>query len=166
MSLSNFTTDVHGLSYIPTDLKFVGSLTSAGSEFIKGTWTAKTTNYAAYDSNLPESGANFANKSASFVGIFRIPARPDLKLTLSASNPVFNVANFSGQYDDGTNAILISSSNASPKVINISSANGVSVQFNEGVDTADVMKNSSKIAIFNRVTGMINYNDGSGESLK
>lgn len=166
LSLSNFSVDKSGGNYIPTDLKFVGSLTNAGSEFIKGTWTAKTTNYATYDNSLPESTTNFANKSASFVGIFRIPARPDLKLTLSASNPERNVANFSGQYEDGTNTILISSSNASPKVVNISSANGVSVQLNEGVNTADVMKNSSKIATIDRATGIITYNDGSFDSLK
>ncbi len=166
LSLSNFSTDKSGSNYIPTDLKFVGSFTNASSEFFNGTLTAKAANYAAYDSSLPDSATNFVKASGSFVGIFRIPARPDLKLTLSASNPEFNVANFSGQYEDGTNTILISSSNASPKVINIASANGVSVQFNEGVNSADVMKNSSKIATFDRATGIITYNDGSFESLK
>lgn len=166
LSLSNFSTDKNGSNYAPTDLKFIGSFTNASSEFFNGTLTAKAANYAAYDSSLTDSATNFVKASASFVGIFRIPNRPDLKLTLSASNPEFNLANFSGQYDDGTNTILISSSNASPKVINISSANGVSVQFNEGVNSADVMKNSSKIAIFDRATGIITYNDGSFESLK
>lgn len=166
LSLSNFSTDKSGSDYIPTDLKFVGSLTNASSEFFNGTWTAKTSNYADYYSNQADSAANFVKGSVSFTGIFRIPSRPDLTLTLSASNPAFESYVFTGQYDDGTNTILISSSNASPKVINISSANGVSVQFNEGANTADVMKNSSKIATFNRSTGIINYNDGSFESLK
>jgi hypothetical protein len=166
LSLNNFSADKSGLDYIPTDLKFVGSLTNAGSEFFNGTWAAKTTNFAAFDTSVPESVGNFVNKSASFVGIFRIPLRPDLKLTLSASNPEFNVANFSAQYEDGTNTILISGTNANPKVVNISSANGVSLQFSEGVNTVDVMKNSSKIATLDRSSGIISYNDGSGESLK
>ena len=166
LSLSNFSTDKNGSNYAPTDLKFIGSFTNASSEFFNGTLTAKASNYAAYDNSLTDSATNFVKASGSFTGIFRIPGRPDLKLTLSVYNPEFNLANFSGQYDDGTNTILISSSNASPKVINISSANGVSVQFNEGVNTADVLKNSSKIAVFDRATGIITYNDGSFESLK
>lgn len=166
LSLSNFSTDKNGSNYAPTDLKFIGSFTNASSEFFNGTLTAKASNYAAYDNSLTDSATNFVKASGSFTGIFRIPGRPDLKLTLSVYNPEFNLANFSGQYDDGTNTILISSSNASPKVINISSATGVSVQFNEGVNAADVMKNSSKIAVFDRATGIITYNDGSFESLK
>lgn len=165
LSLNNFSMDGASDNYAPTNLKFIGSFSNAGSEFFAGTFTAKTLNHASYNSSLPDSATNFVMSNVSFTGIVRIPNRPDLNLTLSSSNPSFESQVFSGQFDDGANTILINS-NSSPKVINISSSNGVSVRFSEGVNTADVMKNSSKIATFNRGTGIIDYTDGSFESLK
>lgn len=165
LSLSNFAADKTGGNYLPSTLRFVGSFTNAGSEFFTGAFTTKILNHAAYDSGLPDSTTNFIMNSVSFTGVVRIPSRPDLTLTLSSSNPAFKSEVFSGQYDDGANTILISS-NASPKVINISSSNGVSLRFSDDATTADVMKNSSKIATFNRDTGIITYTDGSFESLK
>jgi hypothetical protein len=62
--------------------------------------------------------------------------------------------------------LLISDSGASPKIINIASADGVSFQFVDGVNLSNVFKNGSKVAVFDRHTGIITYTDGSFESLK
>ncbi|MDO8653266.1 MAG: hypothetical protein Q7R66_13860 [Undibacterium sp.] len=166
LALNNFSADKSGNDYAPTDLKFVGSLNNGSSEFFNGTLTAKVSNFADVDSSIATTDTNFLKGSASFVGILRIAGRPDLKLSLSGHPVTSNSGAFTGQYEDGTNTILISDNGAMPKVINIASANGVSVQFNESVNVADVLKNGSKIASFDRSTGVITYTDGSFESLK
>ena len=166
LALNNFSTDKSGNDYAPTDLKFVGSLNNGSSEFFNGTLTAKVSNFADVDSSIATTDTNFLKGSVSFVGILRIAGRPDLKLSLSGHPVTSNSGAFTGQYEDGTNTILISDNGATPKVISIASANGVSVQFNESVNVADVLKNGSKIASFDRGTGVITYTDGSFESLK
>jgi hypothetical protein len=163
--LNNFTANKNS-DYVPADLKFTGSLSNGANEFFNGTLTAKVTNFADYNSDLSNSPTNFLKGNASFVGILRIANRPDLKLSISGAQNAYNAGSFSGQYEDGANTILISATDASPKVINIASANGVSVQFKEDVNVADVMKNTSKVGSFDRQTGIVTYTDGSFESIK
>lgn len=167
LALSNFSNDKSGSSFIPTDLKFVGKLTNDSSEFFNGTLTVKLPNYAAYNGNATDTATNFLNTEASFVGIFKIAGRPDLTLTLTGASPAFNSTDYGVQYTDGTNTITIVG-NESPgaQKLKISSADGISVQFVGTEDSADLMRNSNKIATFNRSTGIISYIDGSFESLK
>lgn len=166
LSLSNFSTDTtdSDSSYIPTDFKFVGSFTNASSEFFKGTLAVKATGYKAYNSSLPDSTDNFIQKDISLAGVFKIPARPALTLTLNGSNPSFGSESFNGQYDDGTSVVLFSATDKN--AVNISSANGVSLTLTKGATTADVMKDNSKIATVDLSAGMVNFTDGSFQSLK
>lgn len=169
LSLDDFSADKKSINVIPTSLKFVGSFNNAGAEFFNGTLIAKTSNYASYDSNAADSNENFLKASVSFAGIAKIPNRPDLKLSLSANNPMFNTQAFTGQYDDGANVIMVKTTNATTtgaQFVDISSANGVTVQFVSGATTINVKKNNSVIASFDQSTGMISYTDGSFESLK
>lgn len=166
LAMSNFSFDHSNSDYVPTDVKFVGSLNNGSSEFFNGTLTAHIADYASFDKSLVASDTNFVKLSASFVGILRIAGRPDLKLSLAGREIRNDAGAFTGQYEDGTNTILISDSGAVPKVISISSANGVSVQFKEEINVADVFKNGSKVASFDRSSGIITYTDGSFESLK
>jgi hypothetical protein len=163
--LNNFVLNAHK-DEVPADLKFTGSLSNGANEFFNGTLTAKISNFSDYNSDLSNSPTNFLKGNASFTGILRIANRPDLKLSISGAQNAYNAASFSGQYEDGANTILISATDASPKVINIASANGVSVQFKEDVNVADVMKNGSKVGSFDRQTGIVTYTDGSFESVK
>ncbi|MBI3286076.1 MAG: hypothetical protein HYZ65_14670 [Burkholderiales bacterium] len=166
LTLNNFSYDKSGSEYLPGDMQFVGTLSNGSAEFFKGSLTAHINNFSNFYSDQVKSATNFVNASVAFVGIARVAGRPDLKLSLNASSPAFDTILFNAQYEDGSNTLLINSSNASPKVINLASANGVAVQFKEDVDIADVMKNGSKVASFDRNTGIITYIDGSFESLK
>lgn len=164
LALNNFVSDKSS-NYIPTDMKFTGSLNNGSTEFFNGVLTAKVVNFADVDSSLPNSVSNAMLGNASFVGILRIKDRPDLKLSLSVSHTAFDTNLFTAQYEDGSNTLLLSGSDH-PKVINIASADGVSVQLKDGIDTADVMKNGSKVATFSRKTNLITYTDLTFESLK
>jgi hypothetical protein len=167
LSLNDFSANKKGNNVIPTSLKFTGSFSNAGAEFFNGTLTAKTSNYASYDDNVAESATNFMKASVAFTGIAKIPNRPDLSLTLSARNTAFESYAYSGQYDDGTNTILVNSADVTgARTVDVFSANGVSMQFIPGVNKVDVKKNNSIIASFNQSAGIINYTDGSFESLK
>jgi hypothetical protein len=166
LSLNNFSFDGSGSSYAPTDVKFVGSFSNAGAEFFKGTLTAKSLNYTQYQSSLPDSASNFLQTSASFVGVVKIPSRPDVSVSLAGGLSTSRTDFFTGEFNDGTNAILISRTAAAPAVTNLSSSNGLSMVLNDGVNVTDVFKNSSKIATYTRSSGVINYSDGSIETVK
>ncbi len=166
LSLNDFSSDKKNTNVIPTSLKFIGSFNNAGTEFFNGTLTAKTSNYASYDSNAVDSAENFLKASVALTGIARISNRPDLSLTVSARNIAFESYAYTGRYDDGSNTVLINSTSANPKELKITSSNGVSIQLKDGINTVNVMKNNSIIASFDQATGIINYIDGSGESLK
>ncbi len=165
--LATPTADKLGLNIIPTVARFTGSFSNGGIEFFNGALTATVFNYASYDRNAVNSAANFLNASVAFAGVAKIPGRPDLTLTLSATQPAFGKKAFSGQYSDGSNVILINSTNVTGvRIIDILSSNGVAMQFVDGVNQANVKKNNSIIATFNQSNGIINYVDGSFESLK
>lgn len=159
--------DKLGGNIIPTLVRFTGSFSNGGAEFFDGALTAQSFNYANYDGSAATTSANFVNASVSFTGSAKIPGHPDLALALRASQPAFNVAAFSGQYNDGSNIVLVNSTNATgTQIVNVLSTNGVAMRFVAGVNKVDVTKNDSIIASFNRATGLINYTDGSIESLK
>ncbi|MEB0135194.1 hypothetical protein QN362_07605 [Actimicrobium sp. CCC2.4] len=164
--MKDFSLDGSGLAYSPTDVKFSGNFTNASAEFFNGTLTAKATNYATYQSSVADSSSNFLKGSASFVGIVKIASRPDVSVSLASSVSAYNADSLTGQFDDGTNLILISSTKAQPGVLRLSSAKGLSMVLSDGVNVTDVFKNSSKIATYTRNSGVINYNDGSLETVK
>lgn len=166
LSLNNFLLDGSEQAYSPTELKFSGSFANRNAEFLKGTLIAKAANYADYNDNLPDSASNFLKVSVSFVGVIKIPQRPDVTVSLAGGVPAYNADFLTGQFDDGTNLILVSSTKAQPGVIRLSSANGLSMILDDGANVTDVFKNSSKIATFTRNSGVINYNDGSLETVK
>ncbi|GAA4017339.1 hypothetical protein [Actimicrobium antarcticum] len=166
LSMTNFSLDGSGLSYAPTELRFVGSFTNAGAEFFSGTLTAKTANYAQYQSSLPDSETNFLKGSAAFVGVFKAPSHADLSVSLAGSDIAFGLVAYSGRFDDGVNTILIDTTSAVPSVIKLTSSSGISLVLNGNANLGDVYKNSSKVATLDRSSGTISYSDGSFQSLK
>jgi hypothetical protein len=159
--------DKLGQNIIPTIVRFTGSFSNGGTEFFNGVLFSSVYNYATYDRNAVDSTTNFLKASISFDGIAKIPNRPELKLILNVSNPVFGTEAFYGEYNDGTNKIFINATDATgEKVIKVLTTNGVSMQFGAGAQKIDIMKNNSIVAYFDQSTGMINYADGTGESLK
>lgn len=167
LTMAKAMADKGGNDYMPTDVSFTGSLSTAGAEFFSGTLHFTQTGYAQFDSTLPESASNFVAKNATLVGKLSIKDRPTLGLSLSASNTAFHNSSLTGQYNDGSSLINFSvSDNGAAKVTQISSADGVSVSVKDGSETVEVTKGGVKVALLNTKSGHIDYADGSFESLK
>jgi hypothetical protein len=169
LSLNDFSPDKNGVNIIPTKLAFTGSFSNPNADIqsFSGTLIASTSNYATYDSNTVDSAMNFRKASITFAGTVKIPNRPELKLILNASNPAFGAQAFYGEYNDGTNDIIINATNGNGiQVVNVLTTNGVSMQFVTSAQTINVMNKNTVVASINTSSGMINYTDGSFESLK
>lgn len=166
LSLSNFSADVHGEQFAPNKVQLTGTLSNPRGEYFQGVYSSEVFNYQRYDSSAEQSATNFVTGSTSFSGSLKILTRPALTLTLAGRETGFGKTQFNGSYNDGRNVINIDGTNARPALVNLASAAGVSIKLKEGVVKVDVMKNNSKVAVLDTSTGMINYVDGSFESLK
>ncbi|WP_317204276.1 hypothetical protein [Janthinobacterium sp.] len=168
LTMTKAMADKGGHDYMPTDVSFTGSLSTASAEFFSGTLHFTQTGYAQFDSTLPESAANFVAKNATLVGKLSIKDRPTLGLSLNASNTAFHHSSLTGQYNDGSSLInfSVSDNGAATKVTLISSADGVTVSVKDGSETVEVLKGGVKVAVLNTKNGHIDYADGSFESLK
>jgi hypothetical protein len=169
LSLNEFSPDKNGVNIVPTKLAFNGSFSNPNADIqsFSGTLIASIPNYATYDSNTVDSAMNFRKASITFAGTVKIPNRPELKLILNASNPAFGAQAFYGEYNDGTNDIIINATSGNGiQVVNVLTTNGVSMQFVTSAQTINVMNKNTVVASINTSSGMINYTDGSFESLK
>lgn len=166
LSLRNFSTDKTGGRYIPAKVQFIGVFTNPDAEYFNGTFTTEVFDYAKYNSGAALSAANFLAGSASFTGTLKLSKRPTLTLSLSVRETGFKKTEFNGSYTDGSNVISIDGNNARRATVNIHSSAGISLRLVDGLGTANVMRNSSKVAVLNMLSGMIDYVDGSFESVK
>jgi len=163
--LSKFDTDKHGNRYLPNYAQFTGSFTNSRSENFNGVITAEASNYKNYDSAVTLSATNFVLANASFKGSLKIVSRPTLAVTFAARTTGYRINEFNATYNDGTNAISFDGDNSLPRTIHIASATGVTVTLVDGAKYLDVYKNNGKTALINTGTRMINYIDGSFETL-
>lgn len=166
LSLSHFSADKWDQGYGPNKLQFTGVFTNPSAEYFKGVFAVEIFNYDQYDSNGELTETNFATGSVSFTGTVKISGRPALTLSLAGRETGYKQTEFNGGYDDGSNAVSIAGNNARPAVVDIASATGISIKLQEGNIYADIMKNDDKVGYLNISTGVINYIDGSFESLK
>lgn len=166
--MAAFMADKTGFNYAPTKVTFSGTLSSGEAQFFSGTLSAEGAGYALYNASMPASSTNFVKLTTSLAGTFTIPARPPLTISFSASNDSFGSNKESVQYNDGTLVLNASrvDDGIAPAVISVSSADGVSFKIVAHSEVAYVMKDNAKLAIINLKTGIINYVDGSFESLK
>lgn len=167
LSLTKFATDKNGYKFHPTKVSFTGTLASNSAEFFSGTLTREEPNFATYDTTKPESSSNFNQEVVSMSGKITIPNRPALTLSVSATRKAIDTVDVIGQYNDGTTVINASVTNGTAgKTLTVSTPNGTSVTVVQGQEKADLTKDSVKVAVIDTSTGVINYVDGSFESLK
>lgn len=165
LSLSKFDTDKYGNRYQPNYAQFSGSFTNSRAESFNGVIAAEVSNHKNYDSAAPLSATNFVLANASFKGSLKIVSRPALAVTFAGRTTGYNTAEYNGTYNDGANVISFEGNSNPPGTVRIASATGVTVTLVDGAKYIDVYKNNSKTALINTSTGMINYIDGSFETL-
>lgn len=165
LALSKFDTDKHGVRYLPNYAQFTGSFTNSRMESFNGVITAEVSNYKNYDSAAPLSATNFVLANASFKGNLKIVSRPALAVTFAARSTGYKIAEFNATYNDGANTISFDGNNSLPYTLHIASATGITVTMVDGDKYPGVFKNDTRIARINTSTRIINYIDGSFETL-
>jgi len=172
LGLNNWTSDKTGAEYSPAIVSFNGSLTEGGLPFFSGELTYRNVGFEQFDSLLPQSDTNFLTQTVRLSGDLAVPQRPTLAMFLSATTGKTGTGDLVAQYADGSSVINFIGKRASGRLdaAAISSSTGVTLSFN-GADvaakrTVDVKKNSAVVATLNLSSGVINYADGSFESLK
>lgn len=166
LALSKFSTDRHGNRYLPTLAKFTGNFTNTKGDSFDGAISAELTNYKKVDSVAPQSAANYATGSASFSGKLKVAGLKPLAVTFAARATGYKKSEFNGTYSDSTNQINFSGDNSLPLKVALSSSSGVKLTWVDGANYLDVFKNNSKVGLINVGTRIINYTDGSFETLK
>lgn len=166
LALSKFSADRNGNRYLPTVAKFTGNFTNTKGDSFNGTLSAQATNYAKVDSVAPQSASNYATGSAAFNGKLTVVGLKPLVVTFSARATGYKKSEFNGTYSDSTNQINFSGDNSLPQKVLLSSSSGVSLTWVDGANYLDVFKNNTKVGLINVGTSIINYTDGSFETLK
>jgi hypothetical protein len=172
LSLTDWKSDKNGALYAPAVVAFSGSLTEGGLPFFSGELKYSNAGFEQFDSNLPLSDENFLTHTVRLSGELAVPQRPVLAMFLSATTGKAGAGDLVAQYADGASVINFIGKRASGELdaATISSSNGVSVSFTEAdvaaKRTVEVKKDSALVATLNLGTGVINYVDGSFESLK
>lgn len=89
LSMTDAVWDKSGTAFSPTKASLSGALRNingAGrTEFLKGTFVATVTGYAAFDATKPKTATNNAQLSASFAGSLTAANRPTLEFTLGTT---------------------------------------------------------------------------------
>lgn len=172
LSLTDWKGDKGGALYAPAMVTFSGSLTESGLPFFSGELKYSNAGFDQFDSSLPLSDENFLTQTVRLSGELAVPQRPALAMFLSATTGKAGAGDLVAQYADGASVINFIGKRASGELdaATISSSSGVSVSFTEtdmdAKRTVDVKKDSAVVATLNLGTGVINYVDGSFESLK
>ncbi len=165
--LENYTADKNGYNLTPAKTTYTGTVSNNGVQFFSGMLSLELGNYQLFNGDLAVSATNFAKLTTAVSGTFTIAARPPLLLSATSIETSPTAGTETAQYNDGTNVINASRvrNGTAAATINLASTDGVTVALT-GADTADVMKDGAKVAVINVKTSIINYVDGSFESLK
>jgi hypothetical protein len=166
LALSKFSTDRNGNRYLPTVAKFSGNFTNSKGDSFDGAISAQATNYKNLDSVAPQSASNYATGSASFSGKLKVVGLKPLVVTFAARATGYKKSEFNGSYSDSTNQINFSGDNSLPLKVALSSSSGVKLTWVDGESFLPVYKNNTKVGLINVGTSIINYADGSFETLK
>jgi hypothetical protein len=163
--LNKFAVDRNGNRYLPTNIEFTGNFSNTRSESFKGTLKVQATNYKEVDSVAPQSPTNFVTGSVSFSGELKITGLHPLAVTFAARATGYKTDEYNATYSDGANFISFDGNNSLPHAIIIASSTGIRMKWVDGAAFLDVFKNNSKVALLNVGTKVINYVDGSFETL-
>lgn len=172
--LKTFVADKSG-TLSPTSLTFEGSLSDirlsvaeADRLVLAGKIAATVTNLENYDSKMPKSNANYFRPSLTFTGTVQGPARPLLKLVLTVaetgSSPTVNFIGTVGlDYSYGTVRITgsgVANADSNTSAMTLSNQDGIAIATRTGL----VTKSGNTLATI--ANDMVNYADGTSESLK
>jgi hypothetical protein len=183
LSMPTSSWDKTGTALQPTELRVSGMLRNIGeggtTEFLKGSFVAKTTGFASFDATLGYSPTNNFARSLSFVGEVTAPGRPLLSLSLGAEQLM--------DIDDGTTQSMSlqyrSIVNGTPRLVvnvagNRDAATGVnrlrlteastnlSMNWTDGASTAELVQGENRVVgSVNTRSGVVTFADGSLVSL-
>ena len=172
--LKTFVADKSG-TLSPTSLTFEGSLSDIRSTVaeadrlvLAGKIAATVTGLENYDPRLPKSNANYFRPSLTFTGTVQGPARPLLKLVLTVaetgSSPTVNFIGTVGlDYSYGTVRITgsgVANADSNTSAMTLSNQDGIAIATRTGL----VTKSGNTLATI--ANDMVNYADGTSESLK
>jgi hypothetical protein len=175
LSMTDWRSDKTGALYAPAVTVFNGSLTQGALPFFRGELKYTNSGFEQFDSTASLSDENFLTQTFGLSGELAIPQRPPLKLSLAVTTGKGGRGDLNAQYDDGTSVINFLGKRAvgterKLDSATVSSASGVSVAFTKAdVDarrTVDVTYGGATVATLNFRTGVINYADGTFESLR
>lgn len=171
VNAKSFAADADGLSYIPTNVSFTGSISdiSAGGAgvILNVTVTAAMSNYTAYHSVQPTSAANYQNGSMTLGGTLQLPGRPVMALTLSGQNTGPSTETLSGQYTYNNGLVITISathdgSNPASDTMTITNQDGIVISLPSAGNGA-ISKSAATLGSI--ISGVIYYSDGTFESL-
>jgi hypothetical protein len=175
LSLTDWRSDKTGAWYAPAAIVFNGSLDQDAQPFFNGTLKYTNAGFEQFNSTLPITDDNFLTQTIGLSGELAIPLRPLLKASLAVTTGKAGARDLNAQYDDGVSVISLIGKRASGAQgpldsATVSSNNGVSASFTKAdLDarrTVDVKDDGATVATLNFQTGVINYADGTFESLK
>lgn len=173
LSMTGWKNDISGELNVPAVAKFEGAVEEAGKPFFSGTLSYTNSGIEQFDASKAITATNFLSQTASLSGKLAIPNRPSLDLFLSATPLSDGTIDMTVQYDDGSVALNFTGKRSVDDELisaNVLSSSGISVMVS-AVDvankaTVDVKKGEVVVGRLNLDTGIINYTDGSFESLK
>jgi hypothetical protein len=156
-------------THMPTRLSFDGSLKHGDATVFSGKVAIARNGYENFDATAAESDTNFVADTIQISGALLVPNRPTLYLSLGATRVGLDAADVSAQYRDGTsviNASVTAKRGERHPLVKVSSADGVAFSFTDTSVPVKVTKDGTVTAELNLSSGIINYSDGSTESLK
>lgn len=184
LSMPTSAWDKSGTSLQPTEVTLSGMLRNINAgvttEFLSGSFTAKSTGYASYDASQPYSATNRYTQSLRFVGQVTAPNRPLLALSLGAEQLMDS--------DDGSTQSMTlqyrSIVNGTPRlVVNVAgtrapgsdsvnrfqlteAGSNLSMTWLDGAAAVDLVHGDSRtVGSVNTGNGVVTFTDGSVVSL-
>lgn len=161
--------DKSGATHVPTLLSFEGALEHDDATVFNGSVALTRNGYERFDATAAESDTNFVADTVDLGGSLSLPNRPTLSLTLGATRTGKDTADLSAQYRDGSavvNASVTARAGEPHPLVKVSSADGVAFSFTTTSVPLQVIKDGAVTALLDLSKGIINYSDGSTESLK
>jgi hypothetical protein len=182
LSMPSSSWDKTGTSLQPTELRVSGMLRNISNgvtnEFLKGTFTAKSSGYDSFDATLAYSATNSFTRSLSFVGEVTAPSRPLLALSLGAEQRMDRsdgtTQSMTMQYRsivNGTPRLVVNvagtrdaSTGATRLQLTEASAN-LSMAWQDGAANAELLQGDRLVGSVNTKSGVVSFADGSLVSL-
>ncbi len=173
ITVSGVTKDKSGTQTTPSSIVFNGAISDVSAngagEILTGKLETAITGYSAFDATKLTSSSNYYLGTVSFTGTVQAPARPQLKLVLSATKTAFDTGTATVDYSYGTVRITGSATNNSTTSVStslISNQDGIQIAPNTavGAKPGENLITKAGVTLGTYLNGLINYADGTSES--